>query len=183
MVFPIGARVGMPWLHRTCGTCTYCSRGAENLCDNAEFTGYTANGGYAEYLVAPEEFLYELPDKVADVQRWPFSLCRHHRFPIVTALGSAEQWTFGNLRFWCGRSRRHSDSKILGNVGLCLYARSSPSKACSRTGRDLGWFGNRRATRKIRRLHRLRSCRRIGSTCLACFGESIHSRTGWNTHE
>ena len=55
-LFPLGTRVGIPWLHRTCGICTYCSRGAENLCDNAEFTGYTANGGYAEYMVAPEEF-------------------------------------------------------------------------------------------------------------------------------
>ena len=52
--FAIGARVGMPWLHRTCGVCTYCRRGAENLCDSAEFTGYTVNGGYAEYIRAPE---------------------------------------------------------------------------------------------------------------------------------
>ena len=59
--FPIGARVGIPWLHRACGTCAYCARRAENLCENAEFTGYTVDGGYAEYTVAPEDFLYELP--------------------------------------------------------------------------------------------------------------------------
>ena len=72
--FPLGARVGIPWLHRTCGICRYCSRGAENLCEKAEFTGYTANGGYAEYMVAPEDFAYELPDEVSDVQAAPL-LC------------------------------------------------------------------------------------------------------------
>lgn len=73
-LFPLGTRVGIPWLHRTCGICRYCSRGAENLCENAEFTGYTANGGYAEYMVAPEGFAYKLPDEVNDVQAAPL-LC------------------------------------------------------------------------------------------------------------
>lgn len=73
-LFPLGARVGIPWLHRTCGICRYCSRAAENLCESAEFTGYTANGGYAEYMVAPEEFAYALPDEVSDVQAAPL-LC------------------------------------------------------------------------------------------------------------
>jgi alcohol dehydrogenase, propanol-preferring len=72
--FPIGTRVGVAWLHRTCGTCNYCARGAENLCENAEFTGYTVDGGYAERMVAPEEFVYELPDDVSDEQAAPL-LC------------------------------------------------------------------------------------------------------------
>ena len=72
--FPIGTRVGVPWLHRTCGVCPHCSRGAENLCERADFTGYTVAGGYAEYMVAPEEFLYSLPDEVTDVQAAPL-LC------------------------------------------------------------------------------------------------------------
>jgi len=72
--FAIGARVGIPWLHRTCGVCAYCRRGAENLCESAEFTGYTVNGGYAEYIRAPEDFLYELPREVSDVQAAPL-LC------------------------------------------------------------------------------------------------------------
>jgi propanol-preferring alcohol dehydrogenase len=49
--FPMGARVGVAWLHRTDGTCGYCRSGAENLCDNPIFTGYTVDGGYAEYVV------------------------------------------------------------------------------------------------------------------------------------
>lgn len=70
----IGARVGVPWLHRTCGACVYCRRRAENLCENAEFSGYTVDGGYAEYMVAPEEFVYELPEQLSDVQAAPL-LC------------------------------------------------------------------------------------------------------------
>jgi alcohol dehydrogenase, propanol-preferring len=57
-----GERVGVPWLWRACGTCRYCRRGDENLCENALFTGYDVDGGYAEYAVAPAAFAYRLPD-------------------------------------------------------------------------------------------------------------------------
>src|SRR4029077_4706944 len=60
--FSLGSRVGIPWLHRTCGRCEFCTRGRENLCPNALYTGWTANGGYAEYVVAPEQFVYPIPD-------------------------------------------------------------------------------------------------------------------------
>jgi alcohol dehydrogenase, propanol-preferring len=69
-----GARVGIPWLHRTDGTCEYCTRGHENLCVNALFTGYTAQGGYAEYIVAPEQFVYPIPPSFEDLQAAPL-LC------------------------------------------------------------------------------------------------------------
>lgn len=72
--FSIGARVGIAWLHKTDGTCRYCRAGAENLCDNPEFTGYSVNGGYAEYLVAPESFAYALPKGFPDEQAAPL-LC------------------------------------------------------------------------------------------------------------
>ncbi|HNC52250.1 MAG TPA: alcohol dehydrogenase catalytic domain-containing protein, partial [Accumulibacter sp.] len=49
--FALGQRVGVPWLGHTCGHCRYCASGAENLCDAAEFTGYTLDGGYAEFTV------------------------------------------------------------------------------------------------------------------------------------
>jgi len=56
-----GDRVGVAWLHAACGHCPYCRRGDENLCDAPRFTGYDADGGYADYLVAPEAFIYPLP--------------------------------------------------------------------------------------------------------------------------
>jgi len=70
----IGSRVGVAWLHKTDGTCEYCRRGEENLCDNPQFTGYTVNGGYAEYVVAPEDFVYPLPEILVAEQAAPL-LC------------------------------------------------------------------------------------------------------------
>lgn len=72
--FSIGARVGIPWLHRTCGVCEYCRSGKENLCEKPSFTGYTADGGYAEYAAAPEKFFYPIPDGFTDGQAAPL-LC------------------------------------------------------------------------------------------------------------
>jgi propanol-preferring alcohol dehydrogenase len=72
--FPKGSRVGVAWLHHVDGTCPYCRRGQENLCDNPEFTGYTENGGYAEYIVAPEDFVYAMPEAFSDEQAAPL-LC------------------------------------------------------------------------------------------------------------
>ena len=72
--FPVGARVGIAWLHHTDGTCEYCRSGAENLCDHPSFTGYTVNGGYAEYVVAPQDFVYPIPAEFPDEQAAPL-LC------------------------------------------------------------------------------------------------------------
>jgi len=69
-----GDRVGIPWLHQTDGTCEYCRAGKENLCESAAFTGYTVDGGYAEYIVAPEAFVYRIPEGFADLKAAPL-LC------------------------------------------------------------------------------------------------------------
>lgn len=70
----VGDRVGVAWLHRTCGACRFCRSERENLCDFPDFTGWTVPGGFAEYLVAPAEFTYPLPDGFDDVQAAPL-LC------------------------------------------------------------------------------------------------------------
>jgi len=72
--FRVGARVGVAWLNHTDGVCEYCRSGAENLCDNPAFTGYTVDGGYAEYIVAPEDFVYPLPGAFPGEQAAPL-LC------------------------------------------------------------------------------------------------------------
>jgi alcohol dehydrogenase, propanol-preferring len=72
--FAKGARVGIAWLHKTDGTCGYCRRGEENLCDAPLFTGYTVDGGYAEWIVAPEDFVYPIPEGLADEHAAPL-LC------------------------------------------------------------------------------------------------------------
>lgn len=72
--FAPGARVGVPWLGRTCGHCRFCASGAENLCDEARFTGYQLDGGYAEYAVADQRFCFALPGEYGDVEVAPL-LC------------------------------------------------------------------------------------------------------------
>ena len=72
--FCTGARVGIAWLHQTCQVCEYCRAGRENLCDSAIFTGYSVDGGYAEYAVAPEDFVYPIPDSFPEEQAAPL-LC------------------------------------------------------------------------------------------------------------
>ncbi len=72
--FAKGARVGIAWLHQVDGTCEYCQRGEENLCDAPLFTGYSVDGGYAEWIVAPEAFIYPIPEGLADEHAAPL-LC------------------------------------------------------------------------------------------------------------
>jgi alcohol dehydrogenase, propanol-preferring len=72
--FRVGARVGIPWLHHTDAVCEYCLSGAENLCDQPTFTGYSVDGGYAEFVVAPEQFVYSIPEAFHDQQAAPL-LC------------------------------------------------------------------------------------------------------------
>jgi propanol-preferring alcohol dehydrogenase len=72
--FAPGARVGVPWLHETCGKCNACQRGDENLCDRARFTGYHVDGGYAQFATAPERFAHPLPMSFGDAEAAPL-LC------------------------------------------------------------------------------------------------------------
>ena len=72
--FKIGDRVGIPWLHWTDQTCIYCQHDQENLCDAATFTGYTANGGYAEYVTAHQDYAVAIPQRFSDVDAAPL-LC------------------------------------------------------------------------------------------------------------
>jgi propanol-preferring alcohol dehydrogenase len=72
--FSKGERVGIPWLGWTCGECHYCRAGRENLCERAKFTGYTLDGGYAEYVKADARFCFRIPDSYADAAAAPL-LC------------------------------------------------------------------------------------------------------------
>lgn len=72
--FKKGARVGAAWLFEACGECSFCVKGNENLCEKARFTGYSANGGYAEFMRVPEKFVYPIPDVFLDEEASPL-LC------------------------------------------------------------------------------------------------------------
>jgi propanol-preferring alcohol dehydrogenase len=71
---PLGTRVGLSWVGGTDGTCWYCQRGKENLCDSPTFTGYTVDGGYAEYAIARADFVFPLPPELDDLRAAPL-LC------------------------------------------------------------------------------------------------------------
>ena len=115
--YRVGTRVGVPWLHKTDGTCTYCRSGRENLCDHPEFTGYTVDGGYAEYAVAPEDFVYPIPDGFADLQAAPLLCAGIIGFRCLRVSGIGEGgklgiYGFGAAGHVCLQVARHWGCKI-----------------------------------------------------------------------
>jgi propanol-preferring alcohol dehydrogenase len=72
--FEAGQRIGVAWLRRTCGRCRYCARGSENLCPHSEYTGWDADGGYADYITVPASYAYPMPTGYADTELAPL-LC------------------------------------------------------------------------------------------------------------
>ncbi len=110
--FRPGARVGVPWLHRTCGVCEYCRSGRENLCESAVFTGWMVDGGYAGHLVAPEDFVYALPEGFPDLHVAPL-LCagiigfRTLRLSGVEPGGSLGIYGFGGAAHIAIQVARH----------------------------------------------------------------------------
>jgi propanol-preferring alcohol dehydrogenase len=113
-----GTRVGIPWLHRTCGKCEFCTRGHENLCPYAQFTGWTVNGGYAEYVVAPERFVYPIPEKFSDLAAAPL-LCagiigfRTLRLCELQAGDTLGIYGFGAAGHVCIQVARHWGMRVM----------------------------------------------------------------------
>ena len=89
--FTVGQRVGVPWLGRTCGTCFYCRRGMENLCDAPLFTGYTRDGGYAEACVADAAYVFALPEGPSDAELAPWLCAGLIGQRALTMAGGAER--------------------------------------------------------------------------------------------
>ncbi len=117
--FRLAARVGIPWLHRTCGVCEYCRSGRENVCEFAEFTGWTVDGGFAEYVTAPEDFVYELPSGLNDQHAAPL-LCagiigfRTLRLSGVRPGGNVAMYGFG--------AAAHVAIQVARHWGMTVYA-------------------------------------------------------------
>jgi propanol-preferring alcohol dehydrogenase len=114
----IGQRVGIAWLRHTCGACRFCTAGRENLCPSRRFTGYHADGGYAEYAVVPEDFAYVLPERFGDVEAAPL-LCAG----IVgyRALKRAELPPGGTLAIYGFGSSAHVVMQIALHRGCRVY--------------------------------------------------------------
>ncbi|MFI5094418.1 MAG: zinc-dependent alcohol dehydrogenase family protein [Candidatus Acidiferrum sp.] len=117
--FAIGARVGVAWLHHTDGTCMYCRIGEENLCDNPTFTGYIVDGGYAEYIVAPENFVYAIPDGFSDVQAAPLLCAGIIGFRCLRLSGIKSG---GRLGFYGFGAAAHVAIQVARHWGVTVYA-------------------------------------------------------------
>ena len=113
--FSIGDRVGVPWLGWTCGECEYCRTGRENLCDKARFTGYTLDGGYADYIVADERFCFRLPATYTDVEAAPLLCAGLIGYRALRFTGSARRvgiYGFGAAAHIVAQVARHEGRDI-----------------------------------------------------------------------
>ncbi|MEP7274037.1 MAG: zinc-dependent alcohol dehydrogenase family protein [Acidobacteriota bacterium] len=134
--FHTGERVGVAWLHRTCGRCEYCLAGKENLCEDAAFTGYSVDGGYAEHVLADESFVYRIPDAFPDLQAAPLLCAGIIGFRSLRVCGIEKGGRLGLFGFGAAahiaiqvarhleidvyafsRSPRHE--KLAGELGAC----------------------------------------------------------------
>jgi propanol-preferring alcohol dehydrogenase len=89
--FAVGDRVGVPWLGWTCGRCRYCATGRENLCDDARFTGYHSDGGYAEYALADARYCFPVPEGYADAAAAPLLCAGLIGYRSLVAAGDARR--------------------------------------------------------------------------------------------
>ncbi len=134
-----GQRVGVPWLGKTCQHCRYCLSERENLCDNALFTGYTLNGGYAEYAVADERFCFAIPVTFADLQAAPLlcaGLIGYRAYRMTAVAKRIGLYGFGAAAHILIQLARFQSREI--------YSFSRPGdKAAQQFARRLGavWFG------------------------------------------
>jgi len=137
--FSIGDRVGIPWLGWTDGDCAYCRSGRENLCDNARFTGYTIDGGYAEFTVADLRYCFHLPERYDDVEVAPLLCAGLIGYRSYLKTGEARRlgiYGFGNAA--------HLIAQIAIYEGRELFVFTRPGdKATQQAARELGavWAG------------------------------------------
>ena len=133
------SRVGVPWLGYTCSHCEFCETARENLCDNPVFTGYTCNGGYAEYCTAHRDFVLPLPEMYDDVRTAPL-LCAGligHR--AVRLAGPAK-----TIGFYGFGSAAHLQIQVVKSQGLDVYVFTRPGDGETQNfARSLGavWAG------------------------------------------
>jgi propanol-preferring alcohol dehydrogenase len=138
--FPAGSRVGIAWLYKTDGTCPYCRSGSENLCDHPEFTGYTVDGGFAEYTVASEQFAYRIPETFPDRQAAPLLCAGIIGFRSLRLSGIQPG---GKLGFYGFGAAAHVAIQVARHWGVDVYAATRDVRH-RKLAADLGakWSGD-----------------------------------------
>ena len=137
--FSLGARVGIAWLHHTDGTCEFCRSGAENLCDHPTFTGYTVDGGYAEYAVASEDFIYAIPEQFPDERAAPLLCAGIIGFRSLRLSGIKPR---GKLGFYGFGAAAHVAIQVAMHWNIDVYAATRDARH-QRLALELGakWAG------------------------------------------
>jgi propanol-preferring alcohol dehydrogenase len=138
--FVEGDRVGVPWLGWTDGTCTFCQRGQENLCDNARFTGYTIDGGFAQYAVADARYCFQLPKRYEDSEVAPLLCAGLIGYRTYRLTGEHVE----HLGIYGFGAAAHLVTQIAVHQGKKVYAFTRPGDAESQEfARSLGavWAG------------------------------------------
>jgi propanol-preferring alcohol dehydrogenase len=110
-----GQRVGVPWLGRACGTCPFCVKNCENLCERALFTGYQLDGGYAEYTVAQARFAFPLPGSFPDLQAAPLlcaGLIGHRALSMTDDAVHLGLYGFGSSAHIVAQVARHQGRRV-----------------------------------------------------------------------
>lgn len=125
--FKKGERVGIAWLALTCGQCRFCKRGQENLCEKAEFTGWTRAGGFAEYIKMDADFVYHLPDEFEDLQAAPLLCAGIIGFRSLRLTG-IQKWQGSRLGLYGFGSAAHIIIQILKGWGADVFVVSRDQK-------------------------------------------------------
>ncbi len=134
-----GDRVGVPWLGWTCGACSYCASGRENLCDRARFTGYQLDGGYAEHAVADRRFCFPIPAGYDDAEAAPLLCAGLIGYRALALAGDARR-----LGLYGFGAAAHILVQIARHQGREVFAFTRPGDAGGQAfARDLGarWTG------------------------------------------
>jgi propanol-preferring alcohol dehydrogenase len=137
--FREGDRIGVPWLASTCGHCPYCQAGQENLCDAPLFTGYTRDGGYAQYAIADEDYCFLVPPRYGDVHAAPLLCAGLIGYRSLVRAGDAKR-----LGIYGFGAAAHIIAQVARQQGREVYAftRTGDAKG-QQFARDLGavWAG------------------------------------------
>ena len=140
--FRVGDRVGLAWLNQTDGVCRFCRAGRENLCERAEFTGWTRDGGYAEFVAAPAPFVYPLPEGFDDIQAAPL-LCAGIIGYRALRLTGLREWGGARLGIYGFGAAGHVSIQIARSRGAEVYVMTRDRERHQALAAELGaaWTG------------------------------------------
>lgn len=138
----VGDRVGVAWLNRTCGSCRFCTAGRENLCEQAEFTGWTVDGGYAELITAPAAFCYPIPDRFDDAQAAPL-LCAGIIGYRALRLARLAEWQGARLGIYGFGAAGHVAIQIARSRGTEVHVSTRDRERHQALASEMGaaWVG------------------------------------------